>query len=967
MGKRTLTRALTAAVAAGVLGFVGLVPAATTAAAAGQTISGVVTLPGGPDAAALDALTVMYALEGSSSYSTVDVTDTGAFSITGLAPARYHVCAYTGSYVDETGNFVYPANVLNACFNTAAADYVGARGVLDVTTGSLTGQTLNLPWGRTISGTVALGPGTNPEWLRGVSVTAQRPVTGGWLGNTVSVDLATGRYTVDRLYPGEHSVNFRVGTYTDPATGAEVVAQLWPVIRPGAVDVTAGHASGVDVTLELRPITNRFTTIPAPEITGSPVVGGTLTAVPGTWTPAATAHTYRWYRNGSVIPGATSSTYTVQAADLDASLHVAVGGTAPGIDSGESWSTWTTIRDSFTVVGVPKITGTLKIGSTLTCSPGTWAPTPGLVAYLWRRAGREISGAYQSTHVVTAADAGQQLRCEVQASRPGTSTVTARSAGVLVLQTFSAAGTVTVAGSAQLGATLTASVAGTTPAYGEVTYQWFRNGTAIPGASSATHVVALADSLATLGVRAVVTRSGFESATTAAAQVSVPGFFTATPAPTVTGTVQKNGTLSATTAAWTPTASFAYQWLRDGNVIPGATASTYALTTADEGTNLSVRVVGSRASFESRSATSAAVAVPRWFATAPTPTITGSTTSGSTLTAVTGTWSPTPDSFAYLWKRGGTTVGSGSTYALTDADLGSSVTVTVTASKSGHATASKTSAALAVPVGQFTSAPVPTVSGTAVVGSTLTATAGTWLPAVDGLTYQWLRDGTEIPGADGSSYVVAEADGGASIAVRVTAARAHYATTVRVSAAVAVPLLSFTSTPVPTISGTARSGHVLTAKRGTWTPTPATVAYQWFRNGTAIAGAASYRYTLTAADEGAKVTVAVTGTRPGYSTVVVTSGATVVFREFTAAPAPTITGTAKAGSTLTANRGTWTPAPTTVLYQWYRNGTAITGATTYKYALTSADKGARITVKVTGKRAGYYTLVRTSAARTVAS
>jgi putative cell wall-binding protein/peptidoglycan/xylan/chitin deacetylase (PgdA/CDA1 family) len=64
--------------------------------------------------------------------------------------------------------------------------------------------------------------------------------------------------------------------------------------------------------------------------------------------------------------------------------------------------------------------------------------------------------------------------------------------------------------------------------------------------------------------------------------------------------------------------------------------------------------------------------------------------------------------------------------------------------------------------------------------------------------------------------------------------------------------------------------------------------------------------------------------------------------------AVTITGTAQVGQVLTANPGTWTPAPTTFTYQWLRNGAAITGATNSTYTLTTADQSARITVRVTG-------------------
>jgi hypothetical protein len=878
MRRGVFTRVTSGAVAAVAIALAGLVPAATTAAAAGQTISGVVTLPGGPEAAALDALTVTYAPEGSSSYKSVNVTDTGAFSITDLAPGKYHVCAYTSAYFDDAGGLGNPRNVLNACFNTA--NYFGTRGTLDVSTSSLTGLTLALPWGRTISGAVTLAAGADPEWMRGVRVSAFRPVTGGFIGAHGTLDPDTGRYTVYGLYPGSYPVVFAVDDYVDPATGATVAPGLAGTNHPSEVDVSVGDVSGIDATVATAPVTGRFTVVPQVGITGSPVVGSTLTAVSGAWSPTATSLTYQWFRGGTPIDGATARTYTVDVADLDQSIQLRVGATAPGVSSGGAFSSFVYVRSTFTTVGTPLITGSRAVGSTLTCSPGTWAPAPTVQGYQWIRGTRDILGAEQSTYTVRAADEGQQLRCRVWAGREvAPYQVRSVSAPVTVLRKFTAPGSVTIAGTRALGSTLTASVTGTTPAASTVAYQWYRNGAAIPGAVGASYVVVRDDGLATLGARATVRRSGFADATTALATVTVPGFFAATPAPQVDGDVRAGGTLTATVPAWTPVASFSYQWLRNGAAIPGATASSYTLTGQDERATVAVRVVGSRTSFVAQTVTSAGVVVPPSFAVAPIPTVAGSTAAGGTLTVSTGAWSPTPESF----------------------------------------------------------------------------------------TYQWLRNGSAIAGADASTYVVAETDGGTAISVRVTAAAAGLVTTSVVSEPVAVPLWEFTTTPTPTISGTAREGRTLTAWRGSWAPAPSSVTYRWSRNGVAISGATASTYVLTAADQGQKITVTVTAKRAGYRTVAVTSAPTTVLREFAAAPAPTITGTAKAGSTLTAWRGTWTPSPTTTTFRWYRNGVAISGATAKTYTLRSADRGSRITVKVTGARSGYATLTRTSAGVTVAS
>jgi hypothetical protein len=71
--------------------------------------------------------------------------------------------------------------------------------------------------------------------------------------------------------------------------------------------------------------------------------------------------------------------------------------------------------------------------------------------------------------------------------------------------------------------------------------------------------------------------------------------------------------------------------------------------------------------------------------------------------------------------------------------------------------------------------------------------------------------------------------------------------------------------------------------------------------------------------------------------------------------APKVTGTAKVGSVLTASPRVWTENPTTK-YRWLRKGVPIVNATAGTYKLKTADKDAKISVRVTGSRAGYTTI-----------
>ncbi|MFC5928135.1 CAP domain-containing protein [Cryobacterium melibiosiphilum] len=167
----------------------------------------------------------------------------------------------------------------------------------------------------------------------------------------------------------------------------------------------------------------------------------------------------------------------------------------------------------------------------------------------------------------------------------------------------------------------------------------------------------------------------------------------------------------------------------------------------------------------------------------------------------------------------------------------------------------------------LTATPTPTVSGSALLGRTLTANAGAWGPAPVTLGFQWTSSGVKIPGATAPTYVPVAADLGKRLAVTVTGTKAGYTTVAKASAGTAAVKGTLTATPTPTISGTAKVGQILSARVGTWSPAPVTLLYQWARGGTAISGATASTYAIKAADVGATLTVTVTGTKPNYGPV----------------------------------------------------------------------------------------------------
>ncbi len=445
-----------------------------------------------------------------------------------------------------------------------------------------------------------------------------------------------------------------------------------------------------------------------------------------------------------------------------------------------------------------------------------------------------------------------------------------------------------------------------------------------------------------------------------------------TPVPTISGDPDVGNKLTAKAGTWGPgTVELSYQWYRDGKAISKATSTSYQVAEADLNASLTVAVTGTRLPYVGVTRVSAAIVaapLPKLTAT-PKPTVSGTAAVGKTLTAKPGTWEPDPVTLSYQWYRGTQPIDGATkaTYKIQNADGGSALTVKVTGSKEGHAAATVASAATKkVPALDLTATPNPTVSGTAAVGKTLTAKPGTWEPDPVTLSYQWYRGTKAISGATKATYKIQDADGGSPLTVKVTGTKQGYTAVTTASKATAtVPTVAFSTIATPKISGTARVGLTLKAGAGTWKPSGAGFSYRWYRDGMAISGATKSSYTLVGADKGTVITVKVTGKKTGYTTATKTSKATAKVapaRKLTKTPAPVITGSAKVGVTLKAKAGTWAPSGVKLTYQWYRNGKAISKATKSSYKLVKKDAKAVITVKVTGKKAGYTTVAKTSKA-----
>lgn len=245
-------------------------------------------------------------------------------------------------------------------------------------------------------------------------------------------------------------------------------------------------------TWPLLPAAVPATFLPAPwtepNLGGSPQVGRTLTAVPGTWVPPDATITYQWRAGSKDIAGAVAATYVVGAQTVGKEITVRVTAAAPGGTATKTTrGTTAVLKARFTSAPRPKLVGTTTTDQTVTADVGTWAPAPDTTTYAWKRNGKAIKGAVAPTYAITASDTGKKLSVTVTARKQGydTRSVTSSSATVAKAR-FSAVGASTITGEPLVGGTLTAVAGDWAPPPSGLRYQWYTGTKKIQKATKAS-------------------------------------------------------------------------------------------------------------------------------------------------------------------------------------------------------------------------------------------------------------------------------------------------------------------------------------------------------------------------------------------------------------------------------------------------------------------------------------------------
>ena len=189
------------------------------------------------------------------------------------------------------------------------------------------------------------------------------------------------------------------------------------------------------VQRSFRIVPRVFTATPQPTISGRVRVGGTLVADPGTWTPSTTGITfaYRWFADGTPIPGATGDRLALGPELAGSRISVQVQGSQDGFTpvTRVSETTARVAPGSLTSTR-PTIAGTPRIGRTLTVRPGAWGPDGVRLTYRWSADGRAIPGATGRRLTLDAQLLGARITVTVTGRADGYATRSRTSAAVRV-------------------------------------------------------------------------------------------------------------------------------------------------------------------------------------------------------------------------------------------------------------------------------------------------------------------------------------------------------------------------------------------------------------------------------------------------------------------------------------------------------------------------------------------------------
>ena len=638
---------------------------------------------------------------------------------------------------------------------------------------------------------------------------------------------------------------------------------------------------------------------------------------------AGTGLTYQWRKAGVAIPGATNPSYTItgitpaNAGNYD----VVITGTCGTVTS----NTVTLTVNTAPVITTQPVSTSACVGNSATF---TVAATGTGLTYQWRKGGAAIPGATGTSYTISSVAAGDAGNYSVVITgtcgtvTSNTVTLTVNTAPVITTQPSS------VTQCAGTNATFTVVATGT-----GLTYQWRKTGVAIPGATGSSYTITGITTANAGNYDVVITGTcGTVTSNTVSLTVNT--------APAITTQPVSASACVGNSATFTVVATgtgLTYQWRKSSIAIPGATGTSYTISSVALGDagNYDVVITGTCGTMTSNTVTLTVNTAP--VITSQPSNITQCAGTNATFTVV-----ATGTGLTYQWRKTGVAIpgANGASYTITGITTASAGNYDVVITGTCGSVTSNTVTLTVNTAPVITAQPI-SVTQCAGTNATFTVAAtGT------GLTYQWRKGGVAIPGATGPSYTITGITiahaGNYDVVITGTCGTVTSNTvTLTVNTA---PVITTQPSNITQCAGTNATFTVVATGTG--------LTYQWRKGGVAIPGATGTSYTITG------ITVANAG---NYDVVITGTCGTVTSNTVTLTvnTAPVITTQPVSVAQCAGTNVTFSVVATGpgLTYQWRKGGVIIPGATGPGYTLNN----------ITAGDAGNYDVVITGTCGTVTS
>jgi hypothetical protein len=546
---------------------------------------------------------------------------------------------------------------------------------------------------------------------------------------------------------------------------------------------------------------------------------------------SSTVQAVQWLKNGAVIGGATSTSYSLGNFSLSSiGTYTAQVTTAAGTFTSREIALELLNSGLAPVITTQPAGANVAVGQSIGFSVRAEGEMP--FTYQWRKDGTNIPGANSSSYYLGSATTAQAGNYTVVVTNRNGS-VTSTTAALSVTNTAVAAPVITVHPTSQVVTgsysylSLSVSVLDGTG----VSYQWRKDGTNLPGATSYSYSVGYVTSTAA-GRYSVVVSNSLGSVTSYDANVSVTSRVTG---PTFTTQPQSQGAFTGTRVTFSAAASgsgtISYQWRKNGLDIFGATATSYAIASVQQSDAGSYSVLAT----DSNGSTSSSSAVLTVQTAGVAPVILASPVSqtvvAGTSVSFAGSASGTPPP-AYQWRKNGIAIpgATSSTLAFSSAQSTDGGTYSFTATNGfGSVTSGVATLTVTIPLPVITVQPA---GGTFPAGTSVQVAARATGPS---LAYQWRKNGANIAGATDSFLNLNNTQPGDSGRYSVVISNSYGSVT---SADGVLAIVSAS----PAASRTVSAGDSVSLTVSVQSTVPLT--YRWARNGGEILGATNATLTL---------------------------------------------------------------------------------------------------------------------------